>query len=1113
MNGQCTIYLTQPNAVLKNLIYLFLSFVLVVSASVGRAQCVQNVDFNTWVRTGDSSFVGSNGWQVLAGGTELLSQQNTNFPRMFVGPDTLINVRVTGTFRVEDNSDDDYIGFVFGFKETWDQAWYGTQFMYHEYNLFDWKKTWQNYLGYIAQEGFSLDQVDGNFQRTNASAFPSFWVHTNSPAFSVLQTDFGVGTGWVAWTYYDFELLYTPTRAVILIDNDTIFDESRCFEPGLFGFYNYSQQGARYLNFNYELYIDYQIESYFVCLGDTARFNFTDTGGCAGLTAFSNLDTFYWDLGDGTITNDTNPRHVYQTADTFLVSLIATDINGCTDTSQKEVYIQEAPEAEIFAPTTCQGSPVNFVDTTFIAVGNAVAWDWDFGDGSGSSALQNPTYTYNQAGTYTVQLIVETNAGCKDTADTQIVILPLPDVDFQFENACDGDAVQFVDNSTQATAPITSYEWDVQNDGIYDYNASNATHIYANFGFYATRLRVEDAVGCRDSTTKTIEVHPIPDANFFADGECLNDVTIFQDSSMIDQGSIQQWFWEFGDGNDYAYAGNNPPSPGPAHTYASAGVKTVNLLIVSDSGCADSVEKNIQVYHLPVANFNATTACDNELTQFAQSATSQSGTINLYRWQFGDGDSAFSPNVQHNYPIPGLYKVIFGVETNLGCKDTVQKSVRVFPSPIPAFAWKNNVCEGEQLPFYDQSVIPQVTPGGDSIVQWLWVFNGIDSLSEQSPVFEETDDQNIAVELTVWSNEGCHNSIENTATIFPLPNADFEVNVACVNDSTSFKNTSTVKTGLVDQTFWDFGDGNFSTKEHPHNTYLTHGNKVVSLRVVSNKGCEDNVSKPVMIPETPVADFTFTPENGCSPLTLNVTNESNISLGELDYRWWIDDSLVSEMEIPDITIVNDTLIPTFHSIKLMVESEQGCSHMKRMNDAIAVLPAPIAGLKVRSGALDMIDPLVVFTNTSEQGVRWLWDFGDESQSNDFAPAHTYSNSGNYEVFQVAWNEFSCPDTAFLKIEVEPFTTMYIPSAFTPNGDGDNETWFIRGFNEGKQFQIEIFNRWGERMYQSKDMQFEWDGSMPGSAKPAPIGAYVYRIVFRTSDDKEREVTGTFNLVR
>ncbi len=1121
---------------LKHLITLIILALMLVDVTPTQAQCVQTVDFNTWRRTGDSTYVGSNGWTVQSNGTQLVSQQNTNFPRMFVGPDTLINVRVTGTFRIEDYSDDDYVGFVFGFKETWDQAWYATQWMYHEYYLFDWKKNNQNYIGYVALEGFSLDKVDGNFQRTNASVFPSFWVHQNSTAFSVLQTDYSTSNGWVPYTYYDFELLYTPTRAVILIDSDTIFDESGCFEPGLFGFYNYSQTGARYLNFNYELYVDYQIESEDVCFGDTAQFFFIDTGGCAGANAFSNLDSFYWEMGDGTISLDTNPWHIYAYPDTFLVSLIATDINGCTDTMTKEIYIYPPAVAGIEALDGCYADSSQLLDASYLPMGgNVVDWQWTMGDGLGSDTLENPLYLYGSAGTFTVQLIIETNAGCVDTAVSEIEIFGLPDVQFDYQNACEGFAVQLEDVSSATTFPIIANGWDVDNDSIIEYTGINVNHVYNNYGTYPIELIVTDSFGCHDSLTKIITVHPMPEADFYVPGVCHNEETQFIDSSAVALGNITEWVWDYGDGNSFTYSGNNPPLPGPTHTYDNPGPKNVQLTITTDSGCVDSFIKTIQVYYLPVANFIADTVCDNQNTSFLQASYNQSGNLSYFKWEFGDGDSAFSATPSHNYTTPGEHLVTLTVGSNLGCLDTIEKEIRVYPTPHTAFGWLNNVCEGDPLPFNDQTAIPQVTPGGDQVVAWQWVFNSSDTQTVQNPTYQTTIFEDIHVSLRTWSNHGCTTYDENTASIFPLPTANFVADPACAEDSTQFTNTSKVFSGIISETYWRFGDGGTSDAEHPDYAYLLPGVYTVNLEAHSNKGCVDVVSKEVTIPATPVASFDIVPEVGCSPLRVGFVNNSAISDGNLTYEWYINDSLFSVFSDPDLVIQNDTIIPTFHTVKLVASSDLGCKHSAVVENGITVLPAPVANFDIAEPSYNMYNPDVAFKNLSRYGVRWLWHFGDGDSSDVFAPVHTYRTSGDYPVQQMVWNEYSCADTARVPISkragsldivgsgffvgeqwyltITPITTLFIPSMFTPNGDGVNDTWFVKGFNEGKLFEIEIYNRWGQLMFESTDMEFEWNGFMPNSDKYAPNSAYVYQIRYMTSDDQEREVRGSFVLAR
>lgn len=1095
---------------IKNLLF---TIVLGVLAHTAFAQCVQTVNFGTWKRTGDSSYVGNNGWIVSGGGTVLQSNQNNNYPRMYVGPDTLINVRVTGTFEVQDYSDDDYIGFVFGFKQTWNQAWFGTNTMNHEYYLFDWKKNNQTWSGYTALEGFSLDKVNGTWARTIAAVFPSYWVHTNSTAFNVLQTDFSTTNGWVPYTSYDFELLYTPTRAVIKIDSDTIFDQTGCFEPGLFGFYNYSQAGARYTDFNYELFVDYTMESENVCLGDTSKFIFIDTNGCSGLNAFSNLDTFYWELGDGTITTDTNPTHIYAYSDTFYVSLIATDVNGCTDTMAKPIYIHESPDAQIYVPNHCYDDSVQFFDTTMANIGHNVAWLWDFGDGNGDT-LESPEHIYANPGVYTVQLIIETNAACRDTSDTEMTVYANPYPAFQIDNACDGDQVQFTNTSGNGSGTVISYAWDVQGNGTTNYTNQSPSHIYGTFGQYSAELKLEDTYGCTDSLTKTVTVHPNPDAELFVPSVCFNTESQFIDSSQVALGNIHHWLWDFGDGNIHEDSiSGSIPSPGPLYQFSTPGAQSVSLTVETDSGCFDTKLRTINVYHLPVASFTADTACDNEATQFISTSTAQSGVVTKSVYLFGDGDSASAANAQHDYPSSGMFNVTLMVRTNQGCRDTVSDSIRVYPAPNTAFAWANNVCEGDPLPFYDQSTIAQVTPGGDQIVAWLWEFDKTLTDSNQNTVYNGTSAQDIFVELTTWSNYGCSFKVDNTASIYPLPNATMYVDEACVDFPTEFANTSKVQVGLIADSYWDFGDGSTSIELDPDHTYTLPGNYDVVLRTVSNKGCEDTVIKEIFIPETPRASFTPVPEEGCSPLTITLQNNSALSVGTMEYEWFVDDSLVSEEFEPNIILENDTLEPVQYSIKLIATSDEGCVGTVKVEEAITVLPAPKAGFNFSRRSVDMFDPFMSFKNTSQHGVRWEWFFGDGEMSTEFQPDYAYELSGEYMVSQVTWNAFNCPDTVSKYLEVEPVTTLYVPNSFTPNGDGINDTWFVKGFNEGKQFEISIWNRWGELLFEGETMDFSWDGKLPNSNDWAPNGSYAYMILYETSTNEVKELRGTFVLHR
>ncbi|WP_349431031.1 putative Ig domain-containing protein [Methylomarinum sp. Ch1-1] len=189
-----------------------------------------NLDLNQWRQQGPLS---AGNWQVSGDGLSVVQTINGQ-PSFFVGPDNQINTTITGRFRVETRSDDDFIGFVFGYQSP--QSGNGDNPNDYEFLLFDWKRRYQS----GGQEGFSLSRVTGG----NAD----LWRHTGEN-LEVLASQYGSGLGWRSNTDYQYELVYSDSRIVIRIDGETIFDVAGSFVPGKFGFYNYSQARVRYAHF------------------------------------------------------------------------------------------------------------------------------------------------------------------------------------------------------------------------------------------------------------------------------------------------------------------------------------------------------------------------------------------------------------------------------------------------------------------------------------------------------------------------------------------------------------------------------------------------------------------------------------------------------------------------------------------------------------------------------------------------------------------------------------------------------------------------------------------------------------------------------------------------
>jgi len=215
------------------------------------------IDLNSWNQEGNPS---NGNWAVSSDGNSVSQSINGN-PTFFVSPDDLINNTFNGSFGVQTSADDDYIGFVFGYQSPLS----ANSDSVNDYNflLFDWKQQTQPFGVETAQEGFSLNLVNGNI----SNFLPGFWGHNDSPEFNVLATDYGATRGWADNTVYDFTLLYQDNRIKIDIEGgtgdfangQTIFDITpgdvglTSFQAGKFGFYNYSQQNVLYQGFTSEV--------------------------------------------------------------------------------------------------------------------------------------------------------------------------------------------------------------------------------------------------------------------------------------------------------------------------------------------------------------------------------------------------------------------------------------------------------------------------------------------------------------------------------------------------------------------------------------------------------------------------------------------------------------------------------------------------------------------------------------------------------------------------------------------------------------------------------------------------------------------------------------------
>ncbi len=671
-------------------------------------QCLTDVDFFTWVQAGQPS---NGNWIVQSGGTQVLQTINGE-PTFFVTPADYINVRMRGRFRTTDN-DNDFMGVVFGFKEPLGAS------DYFDMWLFDWKQGTQNSGAFSGQEGFNLSRAIGNIPPGQYPA--TFWGHTTTPEFNVVATNYG-NNGWNQNTWYNIEVTYTVNRAIILVDGDTIFDIEDCFEPGRFGFYNYSQQNVTYADFTYELFADFDLEEPEVCAGDTAHLTFLEQ--CGNSNNLSQFDELQWDFGDGnTFINDNvnlsnvNPWHIYENGGNYTIRLVAIDTLGCRDTVFKQITIYQNPTAEFTYSDQCFQDFTQFTDASqpgdFPIVGHA--WLID-----GNQVFQqNTSYQFGSTGPQLVGLGVQDAFGCLDTVTHLVDIYELPQATFDPIDDCFAPNYPFQDQSTIGSGSVTGWQWDFGDGGTA--NQQNPTHTYSDFGQYEVTLIALSDQGCGDTITQTIVLHDNPVPGFEIPNICQLQPMQYLDTSSIQEGSIVAWNYSLGDNS-------SSNDQDPTHMYMNAGPISITQTVTSNFGCETSVTIPAVVDPKPQADFAAPNVCLNEVMPFTDQSSVASGAITDWDWTFNDGNIDSIPNTTNLYANSGTYDVTLIVETDNGCRDTVVQQVEVYQLPVADFSF-NDVCLDATATFTDQS-----SSNSGNLDTWLWDLGEGTTTSGAGPV-------------------------------------------------------------------------------------------------------------------------------------------------------------------------------------------------------------------------------------------------------------------------------------------------------------------------------------------------------------------------------------------
>ncbi|MBI1305057.1 MAG: T9SS type B sorting domain-containing protein [Bacteroidetes bacterium] len=361
------------------------------------------------------------------------------------------------------------------------------------------------------------------------------------------------------------------------------------------------------------------------------------------------------------------------------------------------------------------------------------------------------------------------------------------------------------------------------------------------------------------------------------------------------------------------------------------------------------------------------------------------------------------------------------------------------------------------------------------------------------------------IERRVRSDRGCWDTVTRSVKVFPLPTSDFVHSDTCLGEVTLFSATSTSPTGLPITYEWLIDGNNFSTANITHQ-FSDTGSKPIQLVSVNAWGCRDTIIESVEIEPLPVVDFQFT--DICEGVRADFINQSETKGSLTQNRWRVDDLVVAFTKDYSQTFNKRGN----YNVTLHEMNSFGC--IDSATKTLVVKPRAVANFSIFPKEIYITEPYVNLVQTSSFANTYEWELGDMSGT-EFGPEvfHTYNDTGLFSVRLIAGNDQNCPDTIFKVILIKPALRIFIPNAFNPGEDGGiNSTFKPGGMLYGlKEMTMDIYNRWGEQLYHTDDINKPWDGTYLG--KTVKEGVYLYVIKTKDVYNQVLFYKGTVTVVR
>jgi len=636
------------------------------------------------------------------------------------------------------------------------------------------------------------------------------------------------------------------------------------------------------------------------------------------------------------------------------------------------------------------------------------------------------------------------------------------------QKRCVNEPIIFHDSTVSFTT-VAKFYWDFGDGSPLDSVNLNPVHTYIAGGDYTVKQRVIGADGCEATNTQTLRVGTKPIAGFTINDNCVVNPVVFTDTSTTVVGTINNWYWDFGDATSSSLQN-------PSKNFTTPGDKNIKLAVKTLEGCeSDTLSKLVHIYSVPNAGFIFTdSVCIGAPAYFTDNSIPNGDPVNKWTWTFSDSTGAQNTaNAVHYFNAPGHHTVSLtaGANGTAGCVSTITKDVYVVDKPVAYFRY-TDICQSATVTFTDSSY----TAGGVPVNQWWWNVNGGIISTQNNVTTTYANAGTDIIKLVVKNSKGCtSDTLKKTVVINPKPLAKFGIsNPVCEGLNVQFSDSSLVNGSSITKWSWIYNNAAWSTQQNASKIF-TAGNQTAGLVAASALGCtSDTVYKTFYVNPVPSVVMNFKDACKNSPVSFSA---ADISGTVTQWKWIFGDGGSSTTQNAQHTYTTNGN----YKVKLFATAATGCYADSLQKDITIYGTNAFAGNDTIAAAGQPVQL------HASGGLSYTWS--PANLLNDATSANPVTILNATQIFMLkAFTPEGCESYDNVTVKIYKGPDIYLPNAFTPNGDGVND--IFKGIPVGiQQFSyLKIYNRWGQLVFYTTDYTKGWDGTWQGQKQNA--GTYI-----------------------